>query len=620
MKRLVLVAVLATLLILSVSGTALAVGPGDGYLDTYKTADFCATLGCHAGIAASWSESAHATPVDYPIGRGGYCRSCHVTNFDPDTEDYSEGGAGCEACHGPGHYSKANDVDMNSSEICGQCHSRHAGNKEFEDQEYAIGFMPDEELTDYVNIPSPGGFAPENFYQDEAPSWHTYGHGGGGQQYQEWQQSRHAEVGIGCTTCHVVHEEGEAGLSLQDDPDVPGVTGHAMLKDEPFELCTTCHAGSNLEVGSVPRNPQLAMLRGESGQGVAKIEHVHASYCTQCHMPATGYTHSGEPGDAGNHLWKIIMPETAAELTTEVEHEGETVEESMPNSACSQCHGTESDPLATRLQSVIDQRQGQVSEDVSDLESRLSRLSDQADLNAENQQLWDEAKYNVDFVKADKSQGFHNYQYAAQLLYAANQKLDQMSTETPSTPEEVSFTDLREGELYFDEVMFLAEREIVGGFGDGTYQPYSTVKRAQFAKAIVLTTDIHTDMIDNVNSPTFTDVPFTGGAYPYDFVEEAAGAEIISGFQDGSFAPYDDITRVQIVRMVVRAGGPALSDPPESYEFPFTDVSEADRAFVAKAHYNGIIGGKTETSFAPFDQANRGQMGKMLFNLYDLMN
>ena len=92
---------------------------------------------------------------------------------------------------------------------------------------------------------------------------------------------------------------------------------------------------------------------------------------------------------------------------------------------------------------------------------------------------------------------------------------------------------------------------------------------------------------------------YTGDAYPFDFVQEAYAAGYFVGFSDGTFRPYARLTRVQLVRVLVRAAGTTLAEPPAGYDAGFTDVSPADIAVVAKAKFNGLIDGKTADHFRP---------------------
>lgn len=195
-------------------------------------------------------------------------------------------------------------------------------------------------------------------------------------------------------------------------------------------------------------------------------------------------------------------------------------------------------------------------------------------------------------------------------------------TTTTTTPPRTTTTTLPPGFIdvpadyrFYNEVMSLAGAEIIGGFSDGFFRPDDPVKRAQFAKIIMLAVGAHTDPIEAAGEATFPDVPWTGLCYPFDYVEEAADLGIIKGLNGGLFGPYDNITRAQLALMLVRAGGAALTAPPPGYTHGFRDVpSFADEA-VAVARYNGLLTGKTDELFDPYGVATRGQVAKMTSNL-----
>src|SRR5665648_929995 len=122
---------------------------------------------------------------------------------------------------------------------------------------------------------------------------------------------------------------------------------------------------------------------------------------------------------------------------------------------------------------------------------------------------------------------------------------------------------------------------------------------------------VHDADIDGMDNPAFPDVLYTGDPYPFDFVQEARAAGFFVGFPDGTFRPYARLTRVQLVRVLVRAGGTTLAEPPAGYDAGFTDVGPADAAVMAKAHFNGLIDGKTATTFDPYGTATRGHTAKI---------
>lgn len=181
----------------------------------------------------------------------------------------------------------------------------------------------------------------------------------------------------------------------------------------------------------------------------------------------------------------------------------------------------------------------------------------------------------------------------------------------------VAFTDVPTTHPFYAEITQLGDLNIVGGFPDGTYRPDSNVTRQQFAKIIVLAKGIHTEAVDNQSTPTFSDVtPGMGLPYPFDYIEEAADAGFIQG-SGGMFNPYNNITRAQLALILVRAGGTDLDDPPAGYNTGFTDLPDFAKNEIAKAKFNGLLDGKTATTFDPYATATRGHVAKMVSRLLD---
>ncbi len=160
----------------------------------------------------------------------------------------------------------------------------------------------------------------------------------------------------------------------------------------------------------------------------------------------------------------------------------------------------------------------------------------------------------------------------------------------------------------------LAAIGILSGYGNGSFGLYATIKRAQLAKMGVIGYRLHTATLDNPDSPTFRDVAYDGNSYPFDFVEEAAQAGLVLGYGGGTFGPYDDLTRMQLVRIIVRAAGDDLAVPPEGYSSGFADIMPYDEQYVAKAKYNNLISGRTLYTFDPTGKATRGHAAKVLYN------
>lgn len=104
----------------------------------------------------------------------------------------------------------------------------------------------------------------------------------------------------------------------------------------------------------------------------------------------------------------------------------------------------------------------------------------------------------------------------------------------------------------------------------------------------------------------------------YEAVMGLHKSDIIHGFSDGTFRPYDQVTRGQAAKMVVRAidldpaekvPNPNFSDVPTSHEF---------YPYIAVLNYHGLMDGYGDGTFGMNDKLQRGQMAKLIAHAYQI--
>jgi hypothetical protein len=123
---------------------------------------------------------------------------------------------------------------------------------------------------------------------------------------------------------------------------------------------------------------------------------------------------------------------------------------------------------------------------------------------------------------------------------------------------------------------------------------------------------------------TFTDVPPSDTFYPW--IRCLACRGIIGGYSDGTFRPYNNITRGQIAKMVSNSAGFQEPVPGQTFE----DVPEGSpfhpfiERLTRRGHMGGYQCGLRETEpcippgnrpyFRPNENATRGQISKIVAN------
>ena len=176
-----------------------------------------------------------------------------------------------------------------------------------------------------------------------------------------------------------------------------------------------------------------------------------------------------------------------------------------------------------------------------------------------------------------------------------------------------SFSDVFPNAWYSSYVNRLADKGIVDSTTT-TFRPADSLKRAELVKMVIT-------MIDGLKNytppptPTFDDVPV--GTWFYNYVEQAATQDIVTGYSDaqgnliGLFGPADTVTRAAATKILVEA---FKLKSTSSAPTVFIDVHEGDwfKNYVGIASQNGVVAGYDNGNFGPADPVTRAQMAKML--------
>lgn len=170
------------------------------------------------------------------------------------------------------------------------------------------------------------------------------------------------------------------------------------------------------------------------------------------------------------------------------------------------------------------------------------------------------------------------------------------------------FSDVPSSKYFAEAVYDLAERNIIGGYPDGTFKPGNSITRGQAAAIIAKLIKLDTD---NVKSPAFKDVS-RGNDY-YKAIAAMAGKGIIRGYEDGRFGPNNPITRGQMASILVKAFDLPRYDF-SSHKSPFEDVKRGTGhdPSILNIYRLGITGGTSSDRFSPNVSITRGQATKMM--------
>ncbi len=154
----------------------------------------------------------------------------------------------------------------------------------------------------------------------------------------------------------------------------------------------------------------------------------------------------------------------------------------------------------------------------------------------------------------------------------------------------------------------LVGKGIIKGFPDGTFKPYSSIKRGDAAVMVARTLNLLNG--NNIPSSGFGDLNNVN-AETKEAIAKLANLGIVSGFGDGSFRPNETITRAQMAKYVAQA----FNLPKADGITKFTDVNpdSALAQFVDALADAGITQGKNDGTFGYHDNLNRGDFSAMIY-------
>jgi hypothetical protein len=185
----------------------------------------------------------------------------------------------------------------------------------------------------------------------------------------------------------------------------------------------------------------------------------------------------------------------------------------------------------------------------------------------------------------------------------------------------IAFTDVSLDNPYAVAISHLGASKVIGGFPDHSFRPGEPVKRMQFAKMISRIIGLHPTVNDVC---PFGDVPSNLDAgdplYPDHYVAAAFAYGVTLGKTANTFAPYDSISRFQLVSMVVRAVEKAapgsLKTPPDDYHSTWDPALSQQHGQNARlAEYNHLLSGIPLAGLDPWDPMPRGEVAQVLNNI-----
>ncbi|GIP40234.1 hypothetical protein J31TS4_35140 [Paenibacillus sp. J31TS4] len=180
-------------------------------------------------------------------------------------------------------------------------------------------------------------------------------------------------------------------------------------------------------------------------------------------------------------------------------------------------------------------------------------------------------------------------------------------------------TSFRDVERHWaqDAVNDMGSRMVINGVGQGEFAPDRAITRAEFAAIIVRGLGLQTEKRTNSFSDVKTTDWYNGS------INTAQSYELISGFEDGTFRPTENITREQAMVMLSKAmkmtGLQAKQQPNEGEPLrSFSDAGQVSAwaaASIADCLKAGLVSGRADQRLEPVAPISRAEVAILVQRL-----
>ncbi|OXM86393.1 S8 family peptidase [Paenibacillus rigui] len=160
------------------------------------------------------------------------------------------------------------------------------------------------------------------------------------------------------------------------------------------------------------------------------------------------------------------------------------------------------------------------------------------------------------------------------------------------------------GHWAMDNILAMSDKQVINGYDDYTFRPNHAITRAEATTLLSRALNL-----SKQKGIYYTDLAPDHWAYPY--IARAAQSGIVDGYPDGSFAPDQPVSRMEMISMIAKGLNKTGKRRGAN---PFTDVDDNywGTPILKQMKAEGWIDGYADGSFRPDQQASRAEFVSML--------
>ena len=176
---------------------------------------------------------------------------------------------------------------------------------------------------------------------------------------------------------------------------------------------------------------------------------------------------------------------------------------------------------------------------------------------------------------------------------------------TTITLTEPNYTDVTTTQWFSQHIGYLANKNQIAGYLDGSYKPYQVITRAEAATLLGRALKFDGTQT-NTNFKDVSNDSFASG-----YIQKAVEANIITGYDDGTFKPDKTVSRAEMAILISKAFQLTTS---ASTQNTFSDVSPsmAAYAYILPTIEAKVTKGYSDGTFRPYENMTRSEFAAFL--------
>ncbi|WP_142827215.1 S-layer homology domain-containing protein [Planococcus soli] len=189
------------------------------------------------------------------------------------------------------------------------------------------------------------------------------------------------------------------------------------------------------------------------------------------------------------------------------------------------------------------------------------------------------------------------------LSVTAKDAAGNVSKETTVTVVAEKFSDLEFNNWFYDEILYLAEENIVQGFPNGSFQPNKNTTRAEAAKMLATALNIPV----STKKTEYSDL--SSGHWASSDIAAVTSVGLFNGYTDGSFKPNRNITRAEMAKVLALAYNLEANNEQVFKDVPSTHWASESVSGISQSR---ITTGYPDNTFRPSAATSRAEFSVFL--------